>query len=73
MLLNVVLLIGKGVASLTVPYGQEFHFTHFSSNCDNFFLFFLKRCSFSSSFWPSGWAIRPPGKAMATPLPLESR
>ena len=31
-----------------------------------FFLFFFKLCSFSSSFWPSGWATRPPGKALAT-------
>ena len=36
----------------------------------NFFLFFLKLDSFSSSFWPSGWASRPPGKALATPLPF---
>ena len=34
----------------------------------NFFLFFLKIYLFSSSFWPSGWATRPPGKALATPL-----
>ena len=34
----------------------------------NFFLFFLKLYIFSSSFWPSGWASRPPGKALATPL-----
>ena len=30
-----------------------------------FFLFFLKLFSFSSSFWLSGWATRPPGKALA--------
>ena len=30
--------------------------------------FFLKLYLFSSSFWPSGWASRPPGKALATPL-----
>ena len=34
----------------------------------NFNQFFLKLYLFSSSFWPSGWATRPPGKALATPL-----
>ena len=43
----------RAVASLTVPGGQEFHFPHFSSNFDKFFLFFLKLFSFPSSFWPS--------------------
>ena len=33
-----------------------------------FVLFFLKLFSFSSSFWLSGWATRPTGKALATPL-----
>ena len=60
--------VGRAVASLTAPGGQEFHFPHFSSNFDQFFLFFLKLYLFSSSFWPSGWASRPPGKALATPL-----
>ena len=46
----------RAVASLTVPGRQEFHFPHFSSNRDQFFLFFLKLCSFSSSLKPSGWA-----------------
>ena len=58
----------RAVASLTVPDGQEFHFPHFSSNFDEFFSFFLKLYLFSSSFWPSRWASRPPGKALATPL-----
>ena len=57
----------RGVASLTIPGGQEFHF-HFSSNFYRLFLFFPKFSSFSSSFWPSGWATCPPGKALATPL-----
>ena len=39
----------RGVASLTVPGGQEFHFPHFASNFYWLFLSFLK---FSSSFWP---------------------
>ena len=34
----------------------------------NFSYFFLKLYLFSSSFWSSGWASRPPGKALATPL-----
>ena len=42
----------------------------FSSNFDQFILFFLKLYSFSSSFWFSGWAARPPGKALGTPLLL---
>ena len=40
----------------------------FSSNFNQFFLFFLKLYLFSSSFWPSRWASRPTGKALATPL-----
>ena len=32
----------RAVASLTVPGGQEFHFPHFSSNCDQFFLNFSR-------------------------------
>ena len=31
-------------------------------------LFFLNLSLFSSSFWFSGWAARPPGKALATLL-----
>ena len=43
----------RAVASLTVPGGQEFHFTHFfPSNFDQFFSFFLEIYLFSSSFWP---------------------
>ena len=60
--------VGRAIASLTVPGGQDFHFTHFSSNFNQFDLFFLKMFSFSSSFWPSGWATHPPGKALATLL-----
>ena len=58
----------RSVSSLTVPGLQEFHFPHFSSNFLHFFLFFLKFSSFLSSFWPSGWATRPPGKALATQM-----
>ena len=60
----------RAVASLTVPGGQEFHFSHFSSSLDQVFWLFLKLFSFSSSFWPSGWASCPPRKALATPLVL---
>ena len=38
-----------------------------SSNFDQIVLYFLIR-SFSSSFWPSGWASRSSEKAQATPL-----
>ena len=46
-------LLSRGVASITVPGGQEFHFLHFSSNLNHFFLFF-PFLLFLSSFWPSG-------------------
>ena len=58
----------RAVASLTVPVGKSSTFLIFSSNFDHFFLFFLKLFSFSSSFWPSGWATRPLWKALTTPL-----
>ena len=58
----------RAVASLTVPGGQEFHFPHFFPNFEHFFLLFLTLFLFSSSFWLSGWATRPLGKALATPL-----
>ena len=61
--------INRAVASLTVQDGQEFHFSHFSSYLDQFFLFSSNL--FSSSFWLSGWASRPPGKALATPLEIK--
>ena len=48
--------------------GKISTFLKFSSNFDQFDLFFLKVFSFASSFWPSGWASRPPGKALATLL-----
>ena len=53
---------------LATPLGKGSTFLIFSSNFDQFFLFLLKLYLFSSSFWPSGWATRPPGKALATPL-----
>ena len=60
------------IVSLTFPGGQEILFSHFASNHDQFSKFFLKLCSFSSSFWSPpvglGWATRPPGKALATLL-----
>ena len=62
--------ICRAVASLTVPGGQGSTFLIFSSNFDQFSLFFLRFYLFSSSFWLSGWASRPPGKALATPLQI---
>ena len=62
----------KAVVSLTIPGGQEFHFPHFFLKFRSFFSYFLlKLYLFSSSFWPSGWASRPPGKDLATPLVQE--
>ena len=44
-------------------------FLIFPPNLDYFFLFFSSNFShFPSSFWLSGWATRPPGKALATLL-----
>ena len=64
----------RAVANLTVPGGQEFHFPHFCPQIFNqFLLFFLKLILFSSSFWASGWASRPPGKALATPPAFNTR
>ena len=51
--------VHRAVASLTVPGGQEFHFPHFSSNFDQFFLFFLN-FHFSSSFDPLGGRVAHP-------------
>ena len=48
--------------------GQEFYFPHSFLNFDQFFIFFFTLYLFSSSFWPSGWATRPLGKALAKPL-----
>ena len=64
--------INRAVASLTVPGGQGSTFLIFSSNFDQFSLFFLRFFSFSSSFCLSGWASRPPGKALATPLQINA-
>ena len=60
--------ICRAVTSLAVLGGQESTFLMFSSNFEQFFLLFLKLYLFSSPFWPSGWASRPPGKALTTPL-----
>ena len=46
-----------------VPLSLFFH---------HLFLFSLKLSSFLSSFWPSRWVTRPPGKALAMPLSLTS-
>ena len=48
--------------------GQDFHFPQFPSNFDQFDIFYLKISLFFPSFWPPGWATRPPGKALTTLL-----
>ena len=55
----------RAVASLSLPGGQD---KNISSIFPNFLKFFLNFPSFSSSIWLPGWATRPPGKALATPL-----
>ena len=45
-------------------------FPNFSSFFYYFLPFFLIFSSFSSSIWCTGWAARPPGKVLATPLIL---
>ena len=44
----------RAVASLTVPGGQKFHFPNFFLK---FWSIFPQTLLFSSSFWPSGWAL----------------
>ena len=69
----IVWATNRTVASLTVPGGQEFTFLNLSSNFDKFLLSFLIFFSCSSSFWLSGWAGCPPGKALATLLATKHR
>ena len=52
------LIYSRGVASLTVPGGQDLHFPQFSTYFH----------TFSPFFWPSGRACHPHGKVLATPL-----
>ena len=62
-----ILGIFRGIASLTVPGGQNSR--PLSIKFPSFFLFFLKPSSFLSSFWwLSRWATHPPWKTPATPL-----
>ena len=58
----------RAVASLTVPGGQEFHFPHFSSNRDQFFLLFPQ--TLLIFFLLLALRVGDSGKALATPLPL---
>ena len=62
-------ITSRAVASLTVPGGQEFHFPHFSSNFDQFLLFFphTLRIFFLILVLRVG-ASRSPGKTLAKPL-----
>ena len=58
-------IVCRAVASLTVPGGQEFHFPHFSSNFDQFFLFFLKLYYFlPHHFDPSDGRVANPGRRL---------
>ena len=59
---------GRGVASLTVSGGHEFHFPHFSSNFHFFFLIFPQTFLIFVLILPFGWTTCSPGKALATPL-----
>ena len=68
-------LLCRAIASLTVPGGQDFHFPHFPLKFQSIFpqtllIFFLILALRVGELptWPSGWATRPPGKALATPL-----
>ena len=56
------------VASLSLPGGQDKSISSIFPHFPVFPLIFLNFPSFSSSIRPSGWATRPRGKAMATPL-----
>ena len=58
----------RAAASLTVPGGQGFHFPHFFLTFRSIFLIFPQTLLIFSLIWPSGWASRPSGKALATPL-----
>ena len=51
--------------TLNPGWARKQHFLNFSSILLDFLSSFL---NFSSSIWGSGWAGRPPGKALATPL-----
>ena len=55
----------RAAASVTVRVGKRSCFLILYSNFDHFFSL---RHFLTSSFWPSGWAIRPPGRALATSL-----
>ena len=48
--------------------GKKATFPQFFLILLDFLSSFLNFSSFSSSIWGSGWASRPPGKALATPL-----
>ena len=58
----------RAVASLSPLDGQDGNISSIFPLYLYFLSFFLKFSQFSSSFWSSGWATRPPGKVLATPL-----
>ena len=57
----------RSVARLNFRWARLEHFLNLSSFSYSFLKFFLN-ISFSSSFWSSGWAACPPGKALTIPL-----
>ena len=65
--------LGRALANLIVPGMQDLNFPHSFLKFRSIFLISLKLFSFSSSFWPFGWASHPPGNALATPLNLDRK
>ena len=65
-----IIIISRAVASLTVPGEQEFEFPNFSSNFDQFFLFFAQTwlIFFLILALGGGRDVAHPTKALATPL-----
>ena len=59
-------LLSRGVASITVPGGQEFHFLHFSSNLNHFFLIFPLSSFFCPHFGPPGRRLPHKGPGYTT-------
>ena len=62
--------LSQGVVRLSTPGGQESNISSIFLILLDFLSSFLNISPFSSSIWGSGWADRPPGKALATPLQI---
>ena len=63
--------INRAVARFSLPRGQDKNISSILPHFPVGSLIF-PQIFFSSSFWSSGWAARPPGKALATPLHINS-